>query len=96
MAFFASGQYAAHSPGDQCIVFYYGTNADSSEKRYLLNDILASGEGSGELEIYFGPGSTNRGTLRHVVLSDDENQLNFECWKEQYGPLVFTLKRLTR
>jgi hypothetical protein len=96
ITFEANGHYLAHSPNDSCIVFYYGSNADSAEKTYRLDDVLANGEGHGEIEIWFSPGNTNRGELRHVFLSADENELRFETWKETYGPLVFTLKRVSR
>jgi hypothetical protein len=94
--FEASGHYSAHSPGDSCIVFYYGSNDDSPEKTYLLDDVLATGEGQGEIAFWFSPGNVNPGELRHVFLSDDENLLRFEAWKTGYGPLVFTLKRVSR
>jgi hypothetical protein len=93
LTFEANGHYSAHSPGEGCTVFYYGTNNDSPEKTYELADVLANGEGWGEIEIYFEPGNTNRGELRHVVLSADGNGLTFESWKDGYGPVVFTLER---
>jgi hypothetical protein len=96
ISFEANGHYFAHSPNDACVVFYWGSNSDSMEKIYTLNDVLASGEGAGEIAIWFGPGNTNRGELRHVYLSPDENTLAFEVWKERYGPLVFKLMRATR
>jgi len=96
ITFEANGQYSAHSPGESCIVFYYGSNQDSAEKTYLLNDVLPTAEGQGEIVFWFAPGDTNPGELRHVVLSDDENVLHFEAWKTGYGPLVFDLKRVSR
>jgi hypothetical protein len=97
MRFEASGHYSAHSPGDDsCIVLYYGSNADSPEKTYLLDNVLTSAEGEGDIEFWFAPSNTNRGQLRHVFLSDDENLLTFEAWKEQYGPIVFKLMRVSR
>jgi hypothetical protein len=94
--FEANGHYSAHSPNDACVVFYYGSNDDSAEKTYQLDDVLANGEGHGEIEIWFSRGVTNRGELRHLFLSADENELRFETWKDMYGPLVFTLKRVGR
>jgi len=96
ITFEANGHYSAHSPGDACVVFYYGSNDDSPEKTYLLNDVLPTAEGKGEIVFWFNPGNTNLGEIRHLVLSDDENQLRFEAWKTGYGPLVFTLKRVSR
>jgi hypothetical protein len=94
LTFEANGHYSGHSPADTCVVFNYGTNDDSPEKTYQLTDVHATGEGWGEIQIYFSPGDTNQGELRHVALSPDGNLLNFECWKGEYGPLVFSLKRL--
>jgi len=94
--FEANGHYSAHSPNESCTVFYYGSNDDSPEKRYSIDDVLANGEGHAEIEIWFSPGLTNRGELRRLFLSEDENELRFEAWKTGYGPLVFTLKRVSR
>jgi len=95
--FEANGHYSAHSPGDDsCLVLYYGSNADSPEKTYVLNNVLASAEGEGDIEFWFSPGDTNRGQLRHVYLSADENVLAFEAWKEDHGPIVFKLMRVSR
>jgi hypothetical protein len=96
ITFEANGHYSAHSPGESCVVFYYGSNEDSREKIYLLNDVLPTAEGEGEIAFWFGPGSTNPGELRHVFLSEDELELRFEAWKTGYGPLVFALKRIGR
>jgi hypothetical protein len=94
--FEATGHYSAHSPNDACVVFYYGSNDDSAEKTYRLDDVLANGEGHGEIEIWFSRGVTNRGELRRVFLSADEEHLNFETWKDTYGPIAFALGRLSR
>jgi hypothetical protein len=96
ITFEASGHYSAHSPGDSCIVFYYGSNADTPEKTYLLDNVLPTVEGEGEIVFWFAGGSTNRGEIRHLTLSDDEDDLRFEAWKTGYGPLVFSLKRVSR
>jgi hypothetical protein len=62
----------------------------------VLDDVLASGDGAGEIAFWFSPGNTNAGTLRHLYLSPDENALTFEAWKGEYGPLVFKLTRVSR
>jgi hypothetical protein len=93
VTFDESGHYAAHSPDEACIVFYYGSNDDSPEKIYDLNDVQADGKGSGSLAVYFAPGDVSVGVLHHVVLTDDQNQLSFDCTKDGYGPLVFSLTR---
>jgi len=94
--FDADGHYAAHSSmDDSCIVFYYGTNDDSPQKTYLLDDVTAAGEGSGQLAIYFAPNDLNEAQLSHIALSDDGMSLTFECMKDNYGPLQFVLTRAT-
>jgi hypothetical protein len=90
---FGAASYSAHSPGDACTVFYWGVNDDSPEKTYLIDDVTASAEGTGEIAIYFQPGDTNRGVLEHIALSADNQQLTFQTLKDDYGPLVFTLSR---
>lgn len=77
-------------------MFYYGDNTDNPEKTYLLNEVLPTTEGQGEILFWFGPGNANRGELRHLELSVDENELSFEVWKDAYGPLIFTLTRVSR
>jgi hypothetical protein len=96
IVFEANGHYSAHSPGDECVVFYYGSNDDTPEKTYLLNDVLPTAEGRGEIVFWFHAQNTNAGELRHLVLSEDENQLRFEAWKGTYGPLTFVLTRVSR
>lgn len=94
ITFFADGHYSAHSPADACVVFYYGTNDDSPEKTYFIDDVTAAAEGAGMIQFYFGPGDTNEGALRAVALSPDSNSLSFRAYKDQYGPLVFDLHRI--
>jgi hypothetical protein len=92
--FGADGNYSAHSPGESCIVFYYGSNDDSPVKTYLIDNVTAASEGTGEIVFFFSPTDTNPGTLRHIVLSADGNHLAFEAWKGGYGPLRFSLTRV--
>ena len=92
--FTADGHYSAHDPtDDSCPVLYYGTNDDSPEKTYLIDDVTAAAEGVGMLEIYFGPGDTNEGAMKRIVLSADDQSLTFAVYKDVYGPLLFTLTR---
>ena len=58
--------------------------------------MLANGEGAGEIAIWFAPGNSRRGEMRHVYLSPDENTLAFETWYDGYGPLTFKLTRASR
>ena len=91
--FEASGIYSAHSPGESCVVLYYGSNNDSPEKKYTLDDVKPGGEGMGQIGIYFGPGNTYPGEMRNVALSEDLQLLKFEVMYRTYGPMVFSLKR---
>ena len=78
-------------PGEPAM--YYGSDDDSPEKQYAINDLQASLKGVGEIDVYFGEGNTNRGELRNIELMD--NQLEFEFFhRGQYGPLTFQLYRV--
>lgn len=90
---FGATSYSAHSPGDACVVFYWGVNDDTAEKTYLIDDVTAAAEGTGEITIYFGLSDTNQGVLKHIALSADNQQLTFQTLKDDYGPLTFTLSR---
>jgi hypothetical protein len=93
VSFGASG-YSAHSPGEACIVFYWGTNADSPFKTYDLNDVKTNGEVYGDITLYFSGGSTVGAEIRHLILSDDKQDLTFEVWRQTVNnPIVATLKR---
>jgi hypothetical protein len=91
--FESNGHYSAHSPGDYCVVLYYGTNDDSPEKTYRIDDVLANGDGAGEIILYWDAGTTNLGEVRHLALSADGHHLTFEVFNREYGPLVFDLVR---
>jgi hypothetical protein len=72
--------------------FYYGTDDDSPDKLYALNDLQDSLKGIGQIDIVFFPGSTNRGDLRNISLMGD--QLEFEFFhRSEYGPLTYQLYR---
>jgi hypothetical protein len=92
ITFDASGHYTAHSPNESCVVFYYGDNNDAPYKVYSLDNVNTVGEGSGELTVW--ESSSYRGVLLHVFLSEDQNQLKFQWYNGDYGPLVFSLERL--
>ncbi len=98
VTFDANGHYSTHSPADDsCEVLYYTTNTDSPKKTYVLDDVLASAEGEGEIEFWFDlSGTTKRGQIHHLFLSDDETVLAFEVWDGPYGPIVLKLKRPIR
>ena len=72
--------------------FYYGSDEDSPEKRYWINDLQDDLEGTGEIDVYFGPGNVVRDELRNIRLMGD--QLRFEFFHFRvYGPLTFELSR---
>ena len=73
--------------------FYYGTDEDMYEKRYELNDLEDDREGTGQIDIVFWEGNTNRGDLRNIRLTG--NELEFEFFhRGQYGPLLYQLERV--
>ena len=49
VVFDASGHYSAHTPGDQIVVFYYGSNDDSPDNTYQLTEVTSNGEGWGKI-----------------------------------------------
>lgn len=70
--------------------FYYGSDEDSPEKVYELNDLQDDLEGIGQIDIYFWEGNVNRGELRNVSLMG--NKLEFEFFhRGSYGPLTYQL-----
>jgi hypothetical protein len=73
--------------------FYYGSDDDSPEKRYEINDLQDDLEGIGQIEIWFWEGNTNRGDLRNIRLMGD--RLEFEFFhRGVYGPLTYRLSRV--
>ncbi len=90
------GNYSAKSgeglDGQRMYALYYGTDKDSSLKRYYLTDLQASGLGLGEIDVYFGSGSVVRDQLRNIRLMGDK--LEFEMFHDVgYGPITFRLNR---
>lgn len=86
--------YSGHSEGEKCVVFYWGTNKDSSQKNYLIDDVRADGAGVGRMTLVFDIGTTTDAQIRDLVLSADESQLKFEVLYAGSGSLVFDLKRV--
>jgi hypothetical protein len=93
VTFRADGTYRARTLAEGDIVepaFYYGTDEDSPQKRYAVNDLQDNLKGVGQIDIVFWEDNTNRGELRNIALMDD--QLEFEFFhRGQYGPLTFRL-----
>jgi hypothetical protein len=96
MTFRDDGTYSAASTevldAQRMIAMYYGTDDDSTSKRYAINDLQASRKGVGQIDVFFGPGNVSRGDLRNIRLMGDA--LEFEFFhRSQYGPLTFRLMR---
>ena len=97
ITFRSDGTYSAVSPerldGQDMNAMYYGTEEDTPNKRWALNDIQDSGKGVGQIDIAWAEHSdTNRDELRNIELMGDE--LRFELFHmDQYGPLTFELQR---
>jgi hypothetical protein len=70
--------------------FYYGTDEDSPEKLYRVNDLQDSGKGGGEIDVHFWPGNSVRDELRNTKLIGDK--LEFELFHfHVYGPVTVRL-----
>ena len=92
----ADGTYSAVSgealDGQTMNAMYYGTEEESTAKRYWLNDLQDDLEAIGEIDIVFSADSVNRDELRNVRLKGD--QLQFEMFHQGiYGPITFQLYR---
>jgi hypothetical protein len=87
------GTYSSYAlSGSTEPALYYGTDEDSPEKVYDLNDLQDDLEGIGQIDIFFWAGNVNRGELRNIALMG--NQLEFEFFhRGQYGPLTYQLYR---
>ena len=90
------GTYSATAEDDApdgLPAFYYGSDEDSPEKRYEINDLQDDLEGIGQIDIWFWEGNTNRGDLRNIRLMG--NALEFEFFhRGDYGPLTYRLYRV--
>jgi hypothetical protein len=98
LVFGADGTYSGHCGPAPCSapVFYYGVDDDSPAKTYWLTNLESDGTIIGWIEIYFGPGDVQRGSLEALTLSADGQHLHFEFWNTwagNYGPIVFDLAR---
>jgi len=92
------GTYSASSSeildGDNMIAMYYGTDADSSLKKYAINDLQASNLGLGQIDVVFDQNNVVRDELRNIRLMG--SNLEFELFHlTQYGPITFQLRRTT-
>ena len=92
MSFTSDGHYSAHC-ADGCIAMYYGSDTDTLEKTYRIDQVNSDGVAAGEIMIWFDPGNTNRGQIINLKFGVDGNTLTFSVYKGDYGPLEFTLQR---
>jgi hypothetical protein len=92
--FEANGHYSAQclGAGEVCSAFYNGGDGDKPGKTYVINDLQSSGEGLGELQIYFPESDAwNTDTLTHIAVSDDLTSLKLQLWHGIYGPVFYDL-----
>jgi hypothetical protein len=87
--------YSAWSLDSRSTALYYGLDDDSPAKRYSIDDMQASGDAVGTIDIYFGPGNTVRNKLESIQLSADLNHLKFYYMHfGEYGPMQYDLVRV--
>jgi hypothetical protein len=104
VSFRADGTYSGQCVWQSnvcCEAFYYGTDDDSSLKRYALDTINTSKAVSGTIDIIYGGRgvayyeSGYQGYLRNLRLNAGASRMQFEFWYgTDYGPLVFDLERV--
>ncbi len=96
ISFKPDGSYHAQCLIENCIAFYYGTDADSSLKTYELITIMGNGKGWGELKVVFNPMTVQTGELWHLEASADLTKLSFEFYNTwgggNTGPIVYELE----
>jgi hypothetical protein len=87
------GTYSSYAlAGSALPALYYGSDEDSPEKVYEINDLQDDMDGVGQIDIFFWAGNVNRGDLRNIALMG--NKLEFEFFhRSEYGPLTYQLYR---
>tara|TARA_R110002049_G_scaffold230798_1_gene402978 strand:+ start:86 stop:595 length:510 start_codon:yes stop_codon:yes gene_type:complete len=93
--FNADGTYSAknNTPKSGVSAFYYGTDDDSDLKVFDIYNLYSTGKATANITIAFTQGTTNSGRLNFITMSEDYNQLTFEFWKGNYGPIKYNLTR---
>ncbi len=103
VTFRADGTYSARcawSSNVCCLAFYYGTDDDTSLKRYRIDTVNSSQEVSGPIDIIYGSKDVDyypsgyQGNIRNLRLSPDESRMQFEFLYGEYGPTLFDLARV--
>jgi len=102
-----NGHYLAHSIsayknpyGDEAwnAPFYYGTDADYSNKDITVLNVNSSGVANGYVVIGYSvlnPSDTAHDELRSIKFYNDGNILRMEQWHMgKYGPLLYNLTRI--
>ena len=91
----SNGHYSAYNPEpNSTSALYYGTDEDSDNKNFHLEDILANGTGVGKITIQFDVGTTNVDQISNLKFNSTYDTLSFNMWHHnQYGPLEFLLVR---
>lgn len=92
------GTYSARNltpdPDFRVPALYYGTDEDQANKVWLIDDLKANGDATGEIHVSFGEGNAVRDEIRHLRVSADGSRLSFEMWHfGTYGPVAFELTR---
>lgn len=78
---------------------YYGTDDDNPNKKYLLDDLKANGDGAGWIDVCFtanGTCNNTRGELSAVRVCSNGAQLDFDffaAWNGRRGPIIYRLVR---
>jgi hypothetical protein len=101
LRFDANGHYSARSVDSWYgPAFYWGTDDDTPLKKWRLEDALANGTVTGEIDVAFAYGGSQYGLPSWQGLLDDlafdaaRDRLRFEMRRDDgYGPLVFDLAR---
>jgi hypothetical protein len=82
--------------GNGVPALYYGTDADSPNKRYGITDTQANGDATGTIDVCFEAGGCDRSKLQAIQLSADLSRLKFYfMFREETGPLEYDLTRTT-
>lgn len=78
------------------VALYYGSDENSAKKQFELKNQLTNADVEGDIQIYFGPYSTNLDEIRSVRLNADGTKLFFEVMHHgEYGPLQYELEKVT-
>jgi hypothetical protein len=82
--------------GDEIVnpPFNHGTEGYSDSNRIYIYDIYTDGKALASISLYVNPSTIIRGSLNYISFVSDLNNLTFEFWQDEYGPLTYYLTRL--